>query len=150
MVARDRTLTLAINIKADGLQRLIAQMLQRYRVSNYFLFDMSVADAVSSLGQGLRCFTRHSDMEPVPSFYEQAAGVWMDSFSQEWITMDHIRHHLNSGKEVCLVSPELHRREHLPFWNRLLSAEDLLLSSGLMLCTDLPEMAVDYFKQNYE
>src|SRR4051812_46923208 len=36
----DRRLPLAINIKADGLQGLIRQALDRNGIENYFLFDM--------------------------------------------------------------------------------------------------------------
>ena len=64
---RDRSLPLAINIKADGLQDLIKAFIVRHDVKNYFLFDMSVPDAITSLRHGLRVYTRHSDVETQPS-----------------------------------------------------------------------------------
>ena len=142
----DRRLPLAINIKADGLQALLKAAFARYRVENYFLFDMSVPDAVFSIKQGLRVFTRHSDVEPVPSFYAQAAGVWMDAFFDEsWITPEAIAAHLQAGKQVCLVSPELHKRPHLDFWVRL-KAHPIYRDDRLILCSDLPEDAVAFFR----
>ena len=143
----DRRLPLAINIKADGLQSLLAAAIKRNGIENYFLFDMSVPDAVQSLKCGLRCFTRHSDLEPTPCFYDQAAGVWLDGFNDDWITPERIRPHLALGKQVCLVSPELHKRPHLTLWEQLLTAPDLLQNNSLMLCTDIPETAVSYFTQ---
>lgn len=142
----DRRLPLAINIKADGLQGLLKSALVRHGVENYFLFDMSVPDAVFSIKQGLRVFTRHSDVEQVPSFYARAAGVWMDAFFDEsWITPEAIASHLQAGKQVCLVSPELHKRPHLDFWARL-KAHPIHRDDRLILCSDLPENAVAFFR----
>lgn len=142
----DRTLPVAVNVKADGLQDLLKAAFTRHGVQNYFLFDMSVPDAVFSIKQGLRVFTRHSDVEPQPAFYVQAAGVWMDAFFDDgWLTPDAISIHLQAGKQVCVVSPELHRRPHLVFWERL-RAHPVSRDSHLMLCTDLPEAAAAFFQ----
>ena len=142
----DRTLTLAINIKADGLQGLLKAALVKHGVKDYFLFDMSVPDAVFSIQQGLRVFTRQSDLEPQPSFYAQAAGVWMDAFFDDsWLSPDTILAHLQAGKQVCLVSPELHQRAHLAFWENL-RAHPMSRDDRLILCTDLPEVATAFFK----
>jgi hypothetical protein len=140
-------LPLAINIKSDGLQSLLCEGLQKHGIKNYFLFDMSVPDAMKSISVGLRCFTRHSDKESVPAFYEQAAGVWMDGFDVDWITPELIRPHLAAGKQVCLVSPELHGRPQMNLWHQLRAAPDLLQNNQLMLCTDIPEAAVSYFSE---
>jgi hypothetical protein len=145
LAQHDCQLPLAINIKADGLQESILALLQKYPIENYFLFDMSVPDAVRSLRAGLRCFTRHSDLEPEPAFYALAHGVWMDSFEKNWITVESIRGHLLAEKAVCLVSPELHSRDYLSYWGMLRESIDLLRHPRLMLCTDLPEDAVAFF-----
>ena len=143
--SHDPSLPLAVNIKADGLQGLLKAAFARYQVENYFLFDMSVPDAIFSIKSGLRVFTRHSDVEPVPAFYSQAAGVWMDAFFDEsWITPEAIGHHIREGKQVCLVSPELHKRSHLAFWERL-RAHPVHRDERLILCSDLPEDAAAFF-----
>jgi glycerophosphoryl diester phosphodiesterase len=116
IAAKNASLPLAVNVKSDGLQTMLKQTLTAHGIENYFLFDMSIPDALASIRAGLRVFTRHSDVEPVQNFYQEAAGVWMDAFSDDrWITPEAIESHLHSGKEVCLVSPELHGRPHLPF-----------------------------------
>jgi glycerophosphoryl diester phosphodiesterase len=142
----DRSLPLAINIKADGLQHLFKAAFARHEIENYFLFDMSVPDAVYSLKVGLRVFTRRSDLEPEPAFYAEAAGVWMDAFFDDsWLTPDAITAHLQAGKQVCLVSPELHQRPHLAFWERL-RANPVCHDDRLILCSDLPEDATAFFQ----
>jgi hypothetical protein len=147
LIRNNKNLPLALNIKADGLQSLLKDAFSRYKIKNYFLFDMSVPDAVSSVKQGLRVFTRHSDVEPTPAFYAQASGVWMDAlFDETWITIAAISAHLRANKQVCLVSPELHKRQHLHLWERLRAGElHRHTDHNLILCTDLPEEASAFF-----
>lgn len=135
---------LALNIKADGLQAMLQAALQQYGIFNYFLFDMSVPDMVVSLRHRLRVYTRHSDVEPLPTLYETAAGVWMDAFQTEWISEQGILEHLQTGKEVCVVSPELHGRNEAGLWHKLKTIP-ASVSQNLMLCTDKPEAALEYF-----
>lgn len=137
--------TFAVNIKADGLGDLLANLLDKYHVSNYFLFDMSVAQMVYFAERKFRFYTRHSDVETVPVLYRQAAGIWLDSFyDTAWPTPWVIREHLRRGKEVCLVSPELHQREPLPVWQTL-KEQGFQTEPGLLLCTDRPDKARDFF-----
>jgi len=145
MAASDPTLPVAINIKADGLQSMLNGALEEHGVTDYFLFDMSIPDALQSVKAGLRIFTRQSDVEPEPQLYAQAAGVWMDAFYDDsWLTSEAIRRHLDVGKSVCLVSPELHGRDHRAFWERL-EADSLAGHQNLMICTDIPEQAREFF-----
>jgi glycerophosphoryl diester phosphodiesterase len=133
-------LPLALNVKSDGLQSLLRAALEKYAVTNYFLFDMSLPDALVSIRHGLAVFTRQSEWEPAPLFYKEAAGVWLDCFHGDWMTTDTIARHLDAGKRVCLVSPELHRRDPRAFWETLAHA-DIRKSSDLLLCTDRPDDA---------
>jgi hypothetical protein len=139
------SLPIAINIKADGLQVLLKSALTHHGIKNYFLFDMSVPDAIISIKHGLRVYTRQSDVEPQPAFYPYAAGVWMDAFFDDsWLTPISIELHLRAGKQVCLVSPELHNRPHLGFWERL-KCHTICQDNNLILCTDQPQEATAFF-----
>jgi hypothetical protein len=145
MAASDPTLPVAINIKADGLQHMLKEALEEHGVTDYFLFDMSIPDALQSVKAGLRIFARQSDVEPEPQLYAQAQGVWMDAFYDDsWITAESVRRHLDVGKSVCLVSPELHGRNHHALWERLL-ADSLPDHPNLMICSDIPEQAKEFF-----
>jgi len=139
---------LAVNVKADGLQGMLLAALSEAKLTDYFLFDMSAPDALVSHRRRLRFFTRESEIEPVPYLYPESAGVWMDMFYSDWVTASSMMKHLNQGKSVCLVSPELHGREHLCFWERLkgFRLEDVD-GSRVMLCTDFPDRAERYFNE---
>lgn len=142
--ARGRKVPLALNIKADGLQQPLKELLQKYEVENYFVFDMSVPDALGYLDEGFEVFTRQSEYEQPPSFYLEASGVWIDCFLQNWITEEALRQHLQVGKQICIVSPELHGRDPVRFWRRL-GQMRLIHHIEVMLCTDAPEKARAFF-----
>lgn len=143
--AHDSGLTLALNVKADGLQTLVSDYLGRFGVRDAFVFDMSIPDTLHWIRAGVPVFTRHSDVEPDPVLYTESAGVWLDGFHSDWWDAATIMRHLDAGKRVCIVSPDLHRREHLPVWDRLKSS-GLPESDDIMLCTDYPEAARDAFQ----
>jgi glycerophosphoryl diester phosphodiesterase len=131
---------LALNIKADGLQRLLLPLLSQYAISHYFVFDMSVPDALGWLKAGAPVFTRHSEIEERPAYYDRAAGIWLDGFYGEWWTNDIVSRHLDAGKRVCVVSPDLHGRDPRPAWDNLAAA--FRCDPRVMLCTDRPQEAV--------
>lgn len=135
----------AVNIKADGLKNILKEYIEKYKISNYFLFDMSVPQTVEFREMGLRYFTRQSEVEPQPCMYEDAAGVWIDGFwSTEWITEELLKCHIRNGKEVCLVSPELHgKKEHTSFWYSLKNY--CIDFDKMLICTDYPDEAEEFF-----
>ncbi len=138
-----RDLPLAMNIKADGLALALKERMQARRLTRWFTFDMSVPETVVQIRLGLPVFTRSSEYEPKPALYDQAIGVWLDAFVSEWYSKADIRGFLDDGKQVAIVSPELHRRAHLPLWTWL-RACGVIHHPRLMLCTDLPEEALAF------
>ncbi len=138
----DKNLYLALNVKADGLQAKMKNILEEYKLKNYFVFDMSVPDGLIYLKHNMNAFTRQSEYEKEPSFYDKARGVWLDCFEGDWIDQDVINGHLSNQKMVCVVSPDLHKREHLNVWKKYLP---LRQKNNFFLCTDYPEEAKIFF-----
>ncbi len=136
---------LALNIKSDGLYPLLYQWMQDIDPSYYFFFDMSIPDTLSYYDAGEPFFSRQSEYEPVPAFYDTAPGVWLDCFDREWYSIETIKGHLDAGKQVCLVSPELHRRPHQNLW-KFIHAHGLHREPEVLLCTDFPQEARNLFK----
>lgn len=135
---------LALNVKADGIQELLKKLLDKYQITHYFVFDMSVPEQVVYAKQNFRFFARQSDIEKQCVQYEQADGVWLDAFYDDaWLGAANVQAHLDKGKKVCIVSPELHQREHQDFWRNIRSLKE---NAQLMLCTDRPEEARRYFE----
>ncbi|MEZ7820946.1 MAG: hypothetical protein QMB51_01415 [Patescibacteria group bacterium] len=142
----DNTLPLALNIKADGLQLKLKKLLEEYKIENYFVFDMSIPDGLGYLKQNIKAFTRESEHEKIPSFYDEACGIWLDEFQEHWITKEVIEKHIKNNKKICIVSPDLHKREYKNEWQHYKEIEKELEIDNFMICTDYPEIAREFFR----
>jgi len=136
--------TLAINIKADGLAVPIAETMLHHGYSNWFAFDMSIPDTRAQLAAANPTFIRMSEVEAAPPFLHAVNGVWLDAFETDGWRINALERLLELGLRVCLVSPELHRRPHQPFWQQL-KESGLHRRDKVMLCTDVPEEASAFF-----
>ncbi|MCH7379683.1 MULTISPECIES: phosphodiesterase [Acinetobacter] len=137
-------LPLALNVKADGLAETLKMYMENIPNTNWFVFDMSIPDMRAYIKLGLPIFTRMSEVEQHPIWFDQAVGVWLDSFSEEWYNSTIIENFLIQGKKVCIVSSELHGRDKTSLWSLI---RPLSHYSQLMLCTDIPEEAKAYFSR---
>jgi len=140
-------LCLAINIKSDGLQSKVKFFLEKYRIKNYFVFDMSIPDMLGYVDSGINCFIRQSEIEHDLLLIDGIKGVWLDQFKSTWFDKEILLNYLNMNIKVCVVSSELHGRDHSLCWSIL---KEVVLSDeknkgNLMLCTDIPDKAKEYF-----
>lgn len=137
---------LALNIKADGLYLLLEEIFERYGLdeSNYFLFDASVPEEYVYLKRGYIFFSRSSEFEEKVSFFEDVNGIWLDQFTECNHIETHIESLLLSGKNIVVVSPELHKRDNTAIWELLRKYRD---NDNLILCTDVPDKAKEYFDE---
>lgn len=142
-LALDRgLLPLAINIKSDGLAVPIRDAMVGVDRNAWFVFDMSIPDMRIHIKVGNPVFTRMSEYEQDPLWLDQSEGIWLDHFEREWFDTQLLASLLDTGKRVCVVSSELHGRDHLSLWRLL---RPLIDCKNLMLCTDMPERAKSYF-----
>lgn len=136
---------LAINIKADGIQDLIRADLDKFDIKNYFVFDMSIPEQVVYHKQEFNAFTRMSEYEKEPVLLEKSQGVWMDEWENSWISERVIDQMRQQGKKVSIISPEIHGRDKANMWKFLKKYVD---DADVMLCTDTPVEAEEYFYGN--
>lgn len=134
-----RNLPLALNIKADGLAKEIHRILEKYNHTNYFTFDMSIPEMIIQNKLGLKFFTGKSDVINFPIMFNESKGIWLDSFYSDWFEEKEIKEILAQDKKVCIVSPELHKREYKSVWQKYRNI------NGIMLCTDFPLEAKEFF-----
>lgn len=135
------SLPLALNIKSDGLQELLKKYLVNYQIKNYFLFDMSVPEQIVYLNQNFQIFSRQSEFETSIVFYEEVQGIWMDEFAEDWIDQNSIEKHHQNKKKIGIISSEIHKKENCRLWNLLKKVD----TSSIMLCTDVPKKAREFF-----
>jgi hypothetical protein len=139
-------LALALNIKADGLYKQLHKLLEQHNIVDYFVFDMSVPDTVGYIKKGIRFYTRQSEYELYPAFYDDCAGIWLDAFHNTWYSNKLILDHLDKNKQVAIVSSELHKRDHIGLWEQLKKG-GLHHANDVLLCTDIPEEAIVFFNE---
>lgn len=129
----------AVNVKSDGISGALTELFAGRDV-DWFAFDMSVPETVRYRAAGLPYLTRHSDVEPDPVLYPEAAGVWLDAFHSDWFGPDEVQRHLDAGKRVAVVSPELHGRDPDRAWDWVAALDQQLgTDRELMVCTDHPD-----------
>lgn len=135
---------LAIDVKACGLSSKIGQLIKGS--DNYFFFGMALPDMLEYRDKGLSFFTRVSEYEKDPLLYADADGVWLDLFDSDDDLLTEIDIHLDNKKKVCIVSAELNGRSCEKQW-KLLKDSGLGGNDALILCTDDPQGAKEYFKE---
>lgn len=138
--------TIALNVKEDGLEKLLQKLFSLYRLTeNMFFFDMSSAShfSYSKIFRPENIATRQSDIEPEPVLYEKSGMVWIDCVTKDWSDMEKIKRHLDNRKKVAFVSPELHKRDYKNFWDLI---KRFSKTDEVMICTDFPEKAREFFK----
>ena len=139
-----RNLPLALNIKADGQAKTILELLQKYNHTNYFTFDMSIPDMVVQIATGLNVFTGQSDLITSPILLDKCGGVWLDAFNSDWYDAARLDEIVENAGHVCIVSADLHKRDTDYQWEQIKKSKSFN-GDNLMLCTDKPLLAKEYF-----
>ncbi len=138
--------TLAINIKSDGLSNALREMLKLENITNYFVFDMSIPETISYKKNKLIFYTRQSEFEKGPVFYDECYGVWLDQFTEDWVDQTILEYHHNNNKKICIVSPELHGRDYLSAWEKYKNINKKNTHLNFIICTDHPLEARSFFE----
>jgi glycerophosphoryl diester phosphodiesterase len=132
---------MAINIKSDGLLPKILSTLGNADKTKHFVFDMSIPETLKYLNAGVPTFMRISEFEQNSPLHEFSSGIWLDAFNSDWWVNE--SQVFQDFKEICVVSPELHGRNVETGWSFLGKLET---AKDLILCTDHPMKAMEYFK----
>jgi len=139
-------LPLALNIKSDGLQEKLKCLIEKYNIKNYFVFDMSIPNTMLYLDFGMNILIRRSEYEHELEIPGNIHGIWLDQFESNWYGIDLIESIIKKWEFVCIVSPDLHGRDNKSCWS-LLADSSVLSHSKMMICTDYPLQAEEYFNE---
>lgn len=141
-----KNVTLALNIKADGLSGTLSKI----KIPNsHFFFDMSVPDMLSFVKKGLVCYSRYSNIEQKPALYKFTKGIWLDNFEDDLLNLTILNEFLADDKYVVLVSPELHGRKKETYWMlvKKFLETNTSYNNKLGICTDFPMDAKRFFNE---
>jgi hypothetical protein len=109
---------LVLNVKEEGLEDRVEELLGQRGISSYFFLDQSLPFLIKRGLKGhLRQAARMSEYESIDSVRRISKfcdWAWVDFFYEPSFDRDAIEQVQSLGLKICLVSPELHgaHREH--------------------------------------
>jgi hypothetical protein len=106
--------TLILNVKEEGLEARLIQLMRDHHITDYFFLDQSFPFLIkwSKLGER-HCAVRVSEFESIETALTLAGKidwVWIDCFTHFPLTGSDARRLQEAGFKLCLVSPELQGR----------------------------------------
>lgn len=136
--------TLILNVKEEGLEQRIIQLMEKYGIEDYFFLDQSFPFLVkwSNLGVN-RAAVRVSEFESVDTALTLARKVdwvWVDCFTRFPLSAEEAKTLTQAGFKLCLVSPELHGRDaekEIPELIQLLEELKIMPEAA---CTKRPDL----------
>lgn len=101
-----------LNIKSEGIEEKVLDLIHQYRVTNYFFLDVSFPALIKLWKAGEKNIAvRFSEYEPLEqclALKEMVSWVWVDCFNRcplEAAVYTKLKKHF----KICLVSPELQK-----------------------------------------
>lgn len=106
--------TLILNIKSEGIEPQVLELVKTYGVERYFLLDCSFpkVQALTQAGErnvALR-FSEYEGLDMITRMAGRADWVWVDGFTRMPLDRKDYDTLRALGFKLCLVSPELHGR----------------------------------------
>lgn len=107
--------TLILNVKEEGLEARLVELMRARGIEDYFFLDQSFPFLVKWSKAGLRnCAVRVSEFEAVETALTLAGKidwVWVDCFTYFPLSGEDAERLQKAGFRLCLVSPELQGRD---------------------------------------
>jgi hypothetical protein len=136
--------TLILNVKEEGLESRLLELMQQFGIDDFFFLDQSFPFLVKWAEQGeRRCAVRVSEFESIETALTLAGRVdwvWIDCFSRFPLSAADALRLRAAGFRLCIVSPELQGRlpeNEIPALQSLLSAEGIDADA---VCTKRPDL----------
>ena len=136
--------TLILNVKEEGLEARLIDLLQAHNIDDYFFLDQSFPFLVKwSMAGEHRCAVRVSEYESIATALKLAGKidwVWVDCFSRFPLDFHDTQRLKDAGFRLCLVSPELHGRNaefEIPQLSSLLQDRTIKVDA---ICTKRPDL----------
>jgi len=140
--------TLILNIKEEGLEARLINLMKQCEITDYFFLDQSFPFLIkwSILGER-RCAVRVSEFESIETAYTLAGKidwVWVDCFTHFPLGNQDAKRLQDIGFKLCLVSPELQGRPAetaIPEIAKILTERQIVANA---ICTKKPELWKEY------
>jgi len=136
--------TLILNVKEEGLEARLIELMRSSGIEDYFFLDQSFPFLVKWAKTGeQRCAVRISEFESIETVLTlsgKVKWVWVDCFTRFPLRNDDAKRLMASDFKLCLVSPELQGRDGAVEIPQLAM---LLVERGIQadaICTKRPDL----------
>jgi hypothetical protein len=136
--------TLILNVKEEGLEARLIELMKTRGIEDYFFLDQSFPFLIkwSKAGER-RCAVRVSEFESIETALTLAGKVdwvWVDCFTHFPLSHNDAKRLQDAGFKLCLVSPELQGRDaetEIPKLAKLLADRSIVAEA---VCTKRPDI----------
>lgn len=132
-----------LNIKSEGIEFKVIEILKKYNLNNYFFLDSSfpIINSLCSKGEkniALR-FSEFEGIDTALLSYKRIKWIWVDCFTKLPITVQIYKLLKKHKYKLCLVSPELQNQDlKLELYKNYLQKEGIIFDA---ICTKLQNIA---------
>lgn len=103
--------TMILNVKSERVELKALELLEKYKISNYFFLDSSfpMIHLLSKMGvknSALR-FSEFEGLDTIKTMKNKVDWVWVDCFTIFPLTTEIAAELKTLGYKICIVSPEL-------------------------------------------
>ncbi|MBO8240541.1 hypothetical protein HA152_07470 [Prochlorococcus marinus XMU1412] len=103
--------TLILNIKEEGLENKLLDLMSKFSINNFFFLDQSFPFLIKTIKKGeKRTAVRFSEYESIETVLQMKGllnWVWIDFFTRLPLNKTNYLELKSSNFKICLVSPEL-------------------------------------------
>jgi len=137
--------TLILNVKEEGLENRLIELMSKYNIDDYFFLDQSFPFLIKTSNiNEKRCAVRVSEFESIDTAITLANKidwVWVDCFTRFPLTTDQAEKLQTELKfKLCFVSPELQGRTEIEHVKEFIQGIKLLGIKGDAVCTKYPDL----------
>jgi len=143
-VAAYRHGTLILNVKEEGLEARLIELMAKHGIEDYFFLDQSFPFMVkwyaAAAGRSAVRVSEFESIETALTLAGKVKWVWVDCFTKFPLSGEQARTLQAAGLQLCLVSPELQQRDaetEIPQMRALLASLGI---SPEAVCTKRPDL----------
>lgn len=136
--------TIILNVKEEGLEDQLIQLMKKFNIEDYFLLDQSFPFLIKWAGRlGGRAAVRFSEYESIDTVLALSGmvdWVWVDCFTKIPLTVSSVQKLGGAGFKLCVVSPELQGRsggQEIPEYIKLIKKLNVRIDA---VCTKHPDL----------
>jgi hypothetical protein len=133
---------LVLNVKEEGLENKIINILKKYNIKNFFFHDQSFSSIIKNMKK-TNVSIRYSEFEKIYNrnyLFKFIKWVWIDNFN--YIPNDNQFYDFLKKKKVmtCIVSPELvnlSRKKEISIFKKKMNLKKITFNA---VCTKIPKL----------